>query len=58
MNSSIETLNDYEIDFVAGGPLSLFARVVIAAGGAAAVSDAAKSIIEVGEKIHDALCAH
>ena len=55
--SDLITLNDTEIDAVAGGPFPWAAALAIAAG-AYVITQAANEIIETGEKIHDAVCPH
>ena len=61
MQNVIE-LNETEIFEVAGGPLPallvLGAKVAAGVGAVAVAANAAKDIIEVGEKIHDAVCDH
>lgn len=57
MTNDIANLNAAEIDAIAGGPIQWVAiggAVLVVAAGA----EAAKKIIEVGEKLHDAVCDH
>lgn len=56
--TAIDDLSDAEACLVGGGwaPAAILAARVIAAAGAAEAAEAAKKIIEVGEKIHDAVC--
>lgn len=56
MQNVIE-LNETEIMAVDGGAITLTA-IAAAVVAVAAVATAANEIIEVGEKIHDAVCDH
>ena len=58
MTQQITILNDEELDMVAGGPWPLVARAVGWAVASGAAASAVNSIIETGEKIHDAVCKH
>lgn len=58
MDNEMNILSDDEIDVVSGGALLFLGAVAAAAVAVGAVALAAKALIEVGEKLHDATCKH
>ena len=58
MTDSIVLIADDQLDFIAGGPWPLVVRAVAWAVGTGAVASAANDVVELGEKLHDAVCPH